>query len=109
VSCMVSFILFIAPSLRKAMGQRTNLFSHTVAARLTANVKSRGDRRSYLRVRVVAGDGQLLAHPMPAQGSGVSTSMVQANGLAIVEQGVTAVAGGSVIDTVLFGPVFSER
>ncbi|MGZ7079573.1 MAG: molybdopterin molybdotransferase MoeA, partial [Thermoanaerobaculia bacterium] len=32
VSCMVSFILFIAPSLRKAMGQRTNLFPPTVAA-----------------------------------------------------------------------------
>src|SRR3954465_8299327 len=27
VSCMVSFILFIAPSLRKAMGQKTRLFS----------------------------------------------------------------------------------
>ena len=108
VSCMVSFILFIAPSIRKAMGQRSNLLPPTVAAKLTANVKSRGDRRSYLRVRVVARNGELLADPMTAQGSGVSTSMVQANGLAIVEQGVTAVSSGTVVDTVLFAPVFSE-
>jgi len=108
VSCMVSFILFIAPSIRKAMGQRSNLLPPTVAAKLTANVKSRGDRRSYLRVRVVARNGELLADPMTAQGSGVSTSMVQANGLAIVEQGVTAVTSGTVVDTVLFAPVFSE-
>jgi molybdopterin molybdotransferase len=108
VSCMVSFILFIAPSLRKAMGQRTNLLPPTAKARLTGNVKSRGDRRSYLRVRVVARGGELLADPMPAQGSGVSTSMVQANGLAIVEQGVTAVESGTVVDTVLFAPVFAE-
>ena len=87
---------------------RINLLPPTVAAKLTANVKSRGDRRSYLRVRVVARNGELHAEPMSAQGSGVSTSMVRANGLAIVEQGVTAVAAGMVVDTVLFAPVFSE-
>jgi len=108
VSCMVSFILFIAPSLRKAMGQRTNLLPPIVRTKLTASVKSRGDRRSYLRVRVVARDGELLSHPMAAQGSGVSTSMVQANGLVIVEQGVTTVAAGTVVDTVLFAEVFAE-
>lgn len=108
VSCMVSFILFIAPSLRKAMGQHTNLFPPTVSTRLTHGVKSRGDRRSYLRVRVVAKDGELVSHPMHAQGSGVSTSMVQANGLAIVEQGVTAVDAGTIIDTVVFREIHAE-
>ena len=107
VSCMVSFILFIAPALRKAMGQRTNLVPPIVTTRLTAPLKSRGDRRNYLRVRVVARDGALLSDPMPAQGSGVSTSMVQANGLAIVETGVTSIDAGALVPTVLFGRVFS--
>ena len=108
VSCMVSFILFIAPSIRKAMGQRTNLLPPILSTRLAANVKSRGDRRSYLRVRVVAKDGQLVSHPMHAQGSGVSTSMVQANGLAIVETGVTAVDAGTIVDTVVFREILAE-
>jgi molybdopterin molybdotransferase len=108
VSCMVSFLLFIAPALRKAMGQRGDIFPPTVQVRLAEPLKSRGDRRNYLRVRVVARDGQLVAHPMTAQGSGVSTSMVQANGFAVVEMGVTAVDAGSVVPTVLFGAIASE-
>jgi molybdopterin molybdotransferase len=90
------------------MGQRTNLFPPTVSTRLTHAVKSRGDRRSYLRVRVVAQGGELVSHPMHAQGSGVSTSMVQANGLAIVEEGVTSVAAGTIIDTVVFREIHAE-
>jgi molybdopterin molybdotransferase len=108
VSCMVSFILFIAPALRKAMGQRADLLPPLVTTRLSAPLKSRGDRRNYLRVRVVARDGELLAIPMTSQGSGVSTSMVQANGLAIVETGVTSVDAGALIPTVVFGKVLSD-
>jgi molybdopterin molybdotransferase len=108
VSCMVSFLLFIAPSIRKAMGQRTNLFPPTINARVTATLKSRGDRRNYLRVRVVGRGGELLAEPMAAQGSGVSTSMVQANGLAVVEAGITMIDAGQLVPIVLFGRVFSE-
>ena len=44
---------------------------------------------------------------MTAQGSGVSTSMVQANGLVIVETGITAIEAGTMVPTVLFGPVQS--
>jgi molybdopterin molybdotransferase len=107
VSCMVSFLLFIAPAIRKAMGQTANLLPPIVQTRVLASLKSRGDRRNYMRVRVVARDGELVSQPMTSQGSGVSTSMVQANGLVIVETGVTAVAAGTLVPTVLFGPVQS--
>ena len=71
-------------------------------------LKSRGDRRNYLRVRVVARDGELLAYPMSVQGSGVSTSMIQANGFAVVESGITSVKASETIDTVLVGTPFSD-
>jgi len=105
VSCMVSFLLFIAPAIRKAMGQTTNLLPPIVQTRIAAALKSRGDRRNYMRVRVVARDGELVSEPMASQGSGVSTSMVQANGLVIVETGITAIEAGSMVRTVLVGPV----
>jgi len=104
---MVSFHLFIAPAIRKAMGQTTNLLPPIVETRIAASLKSRGDRRNYMRVRVVARDGELVSEPMRSQGSGVSTSMVQANGLVIVETGVTAIAEGSMVPAVLVGPVQS--
>lgn len=105
VSCMVSFLLFVAPSLRKAMGQSENLFSPTVHVRLMKAMQSRGDRRAYQRVRVAAVGGELQAFPMAAQGSGVSTSMVGANGFAVVEAGITAVDAGSIVPVVIFAPV----
>jgi molybdopterin molybdotransferase len=105
VSCMVSFLLFIAPAIRKAMGQTINLLPPIVRTRIAAPLKSRGDRRNYMRARVVARDGELVSQPMVSQGSGVSTSMVQANGLVIVESGITAVEAGSMVQTVLVGPV----
>jgi molybdopterin molybdotransferase len=107
VSCMVSFLLFIAPAIRKAMGQTANLLPPIVQTRVLASLKSRGDRRNYMRVRVAARDGELVSQPMTSQGSGVSTSMVQANGLVIVETDITAVAAGTLVPTVLVGPVQS--
>lgn len=108
VSCMVSFLLFVAPSLRKAMGQTRNVLPPTVNVRLLAAMKSRGDRRAYQRVRVFARDGELVASPMIAQGSGVSTSMVQANGFAIMETGMTVAEEGSTLPAVLVGGIHSE-
>jgi molybdopterin molybdotransferase len=107
VSCMVSFHLFIAPAIRKAMGQTTNLLPPIVETRVMMPLKSRGDRRNYMRVRVLAQGGELVSQPMTAQGSGVSTSMVQANGLVIVETAVTSIEAGSRVPTVLIGPVQS--
>jgi molybdopterin molybdotransferase len=105
VSSMVSFLLFVAPSLRKAMGQSAGVLPPIVKTRLAAPMRATGERRTYHRVRVVAENGQLVAHPMRAQGSGVSTSMVAANGLAIVEAGVLSIERDALADTVLFGRV----
>src|SRR5258706_11138078 len=104
---MVSSLLSIAPAIRKARGQKSNLRPPIVMTRISASLKSRGDRRNYLRVRVVARDGELVSLPMTSQGSGVSTSMIQANGLVIVEAGVTAIDAGSMVPTLLVGPVQS--
>jgi molybdopterin biosynthesis enzyme len=58
-----------------------------------------------MRVHVTAESGALAAHPMRAQGSGVSTSMIGANGLAIIDEGVTHVAAGTSVDVVLTGTI----
>ena len=96
VSCIVPFILFVAPSMRKAMGQPRSAPARCDHA-TSATIRSKGDRRNYIRVRVGARNGEIVASPMPAQGSHVSTSMLGANGLAVLEAGVTHVeaAGAS--------------
>jgi molybdopterin molybdotransferase len=103
VSCMVAFILFVAPAIRKATGQMRDLLPPVVNVRLDAPLRSAGDRRAYLRVRVIARDGELFAVPMKAQGSHVSTSMLGANGLAIMESGVTRIEAGELVPVLLIG------
>lgn len=105
VSCMISFLLFVAPALRKMMGQTERLLPPVATIALGAAMTSKGDRRTYNRVRVVAQDGALVAFPMRAQGSGVSTSMLQANALAIMAPGVTRVEAGQSLPMVLIGAI----
>ena len=105
VSCLVAFLLFVRPAMRKAMGQAGSPMLPTVAACLSQPIKSAGDRRTYFRVRLAPEDGQLVAHPMKSQGSGVSTSMVAANGLAYLDLGTTRAEAGERVPVVVFGPI----
>jgi len=104
VSCFVSFHLFVAPALRKAMGAST-VFPPTLTARVLAPLRSAGDRRVYVRVHLTARDGELVAQPLTTQGSGSLTSMIGANGLAIVEEGVRGVMERAAVKVVVIGTI----
>jgi molybdopterin molybdotransferase len=97
VSCFVSFHIFVAPALRKAMGQEGGIFPPTVRVRLTAPLKAVPDRRVYARVHVEARDGILIATPLTSQSSGALTSMRNANGLAVIDEGTTATDEANVL------------
>ncbi|HYI08332.1 MAG TPA: gephyrin-like molybdotransferase Glp [Thermoanaerobaculia bacterium] len=101
VSCFVSFHLFVAPALRAVMGEERTI--PKVRMKVTAPLKSAGDRRVYVRVQVTAVDGVLVARPLATQGSGSLSSMIDANGLAIVEEGVRVVEAGEEADVLLLG------
>jgi molybdopterin molybdotransferase len=105
VSCFVSFHIFVAPALRKAMGQEVRVFPATVRARLTAPARGAAERRVYARVHVSAADGELIATPLASQSSGALTSMLDANGLAVVEEGTSRVESGAVVPVVLIGMI----
>ncbi len=105
VSCMVAFHLFVAPAMRKAAGIANDPRPPIVRVRLASSVSSKGDRRTYLRARVVASGGELVAYPKMAQGSGVTTSMAGANGLLYLEAGETGAEAGERLPVVLIGPI----
>jgi molybdopterin molybdotransferase len=106
-SCFVSFHLFVAPALRKSMGQEVGIHPSVIRMPLTAPLRSAGDRRLYARVNVSVREGALLATPLASQGSGSLTSMVDANGLAIVGEGVTRVDAGTELPVLLIGRITS--
>jgi molybdopterin molybdotransferase len=83
VSAMVTFELFVRPALLKMAGRRV-LTRPRVYARALSDIPNPGPRRGYLRVKLRA-DGTGWATELTGnQGSGVLSSMVHADGLAVV-------------------------
>ena len=106
VSCMVSFLLFARPALRKMMGYRPGDWRlPTVPAVLENDLAAGGDRRHYLRARIAFSDGRFRASTVAGQGSGMLSSMTGTNGLVLVETGVTSVSRGTEVSVLLMGAV----
>ncbi len=91
VSAMVTFDVFVRPALLKLGGQADAF--QTIIAVLSEELHSDG-RRSYIRVKLHKEQDQWVARTTGTQSSGALTSMVQADGLLILPEGVTLAAPG---------------
>jgi molybdopterin molybdotransferase len=94
VSAMVCFELFGRPALLKMQGRRS-LFRPFMPAIFEGRLEDRADRRQYVRVRVKEQDGEFVARLTGEQGSGVLSSMLSADGLMVVPEGMTDVEPGT--------------
>jgi molybdopterin molybdotransferase len=92
VSVMVSFEQFARPAILKMLGKK-RLRKPTVEAILEEDVESSG-RRGFKRAVITKRDGEYYASVTGPQGSGVLTSMVKANGLAIIPEGIRQMGAG---------------
>jgi len=100
VSVMVSFEMFARPALLKMQG-RTDWERPVVAATLMNAVTHKDSRRHYLRARIEAQDGEYRAYLTGEQGSGILSSMVKANGLAIIPEEWTHAPAGARVQAIL--------
>lgn len=91
VSAMVTFDVFVRPALLKMSGSPDAL--PTVEATLRAALKSDG-RRSYIRVKLAREAGKIIADTTGTQSSGALMSMVRADGLLIIPEGITEAHAG---------------
>ena len=84
VSAMVVFEQFARPAMLKLQGRR-RLRKPQVEATLLDDAKAYHDRVRFLRA-IVSQDveGHWVAHLTGPQGSGILSSMVRANGLAVI-------------------------
>lgn len=110
VSCMVSFLLFARPAMRKMMGYDPDEWRlPAVRAELENDLTAGGDRRHYLRARVTCAGGRFLASTVAGQGSGMLSSMTGTNGLVVVETGVTSVHRGTEVSVLMMAPAGQAR
>jgi molybdopterin molybdotransferase len=100
VAAAVAFEQFAWPAIRRMLGAR-NLTRPTVAARLAHRVENNGGRRQFVRVHVVSDAGELIAYPLRAQGSGMLTSFVGANGLLVVAEEMAVAEAGDILPVLM--------
>jgi molybdopterin molybdotransferase len=100
VSVMVSFEMFVRPAVLKMQGI-TEWRRPTVVATLVEPIPHKDERRHFVRVRLVQRDGAFEAHLTGAQGSGILSSMVKANALAIIPEHWDHAAAGAQVQVMI--------
>lgn len=102
VAVMVTFLAFVRPALLRMMGARATepvlLKAHSGEA-----MRKKAGRTEYQRGIVTRrADGSLEVRTTGNQGSGVLSSMVQANGLVVLHHAQGNVAVGDEVDVMMF-------
>jgi molybdopterin molybdotransferase len=101
VSVFVSFELFIRPSLLKMMGRR-DIFRPEVWAVLEADLSGPPNKTVFARVRVWRERGQWRAASTGPGASNLLGTVVRANGLAVIPEGLETATAGSRVRVMLF-------
>jgi molybdopterin molybdotransferase len=102
VAVMVTFLAFVRPALLRMMGANTEP-APLLKARSQEAMRKKPGRTEYQRGVVArAGDGSLVVRTTGNQGSGVLSSMVQANGLIVLHHAQGNVAAGDAVDVMMF-------
>lgn len=100
VSSMITFEIFVRPSILKMMG-RKDLIRPTIKAVLGNTIENRDGRRIFARAIVTRQNGQYFANLTGPQGSGILSSVVKANSLVIVPETANQVKEGSIVDVIV--------
>ncbi len=100
VSAMITFELFARPAILKMMGRR-QLTKPSIEAILQNPIENHDGRRVFARAWVTKRGGQYFARLTGPQGSGILTSMVQANGLVIVPEEAAQVEKGELVQVLM--------
>ncbi len=101
VAVMVTFLAFVRPALLRMMGS-SEVATPLLRATSAEAIRKKAGRTEYQRAVVsTLPDGSLRVKTTGNQGSGVLSSMVQANGLMVLHHGQSDVAAGDAVDVML--------
>lgn len=101
VSCMVTFDLFVAPTLYRLSGCAERPASQVLRARLTKNLASAPGREDYVQVRLERRDGELWAEPVFGKSNLIYT-LVRSDGLVKIDLDKGGLSAGELVEVRLF-------
>ncbi len=100
VSTMVSFELFVRPSLLKMQGIK-DIFRTKVNATLKGELFKSPERRHYIRAVTNFNGNHWESRPLEVQGSNILHSMVRSNSLVIFPEYETKLEDGKTVEVIL--------
>ncbi|USZ67462.1 molybdopterin molybdotransferase MoeA [Halorussus salilacus] len=96
VACIVNAVQFLRPALKAVCGLPDDDFP-TTEARLDRKIRSEPGIRTFARVKVEEDDGERIATPTRASGSGVLSSVALADGWVAVPEGREGIPEGETV------------
>ena len=103
VAAVIGFEVFGRPLICKLLGMTQTEQRPIIRAVLTRRITSALGRKTYVRVRVTLKNGDLLAEPVSAKGSGSISTMTQSNGYLIVPENREGINEGEIVFVQMFG------
>ena len=104
VAAMIGFEVFARELILKLLGIESEP-RPMLRARLTRKVPSALGRRVFLRVRVFEKDGGFLAEPVRVKGSGILSTMTEANGYVMIPENREGLDRGESVTVHLFDTI----
>ncbi|MCC7368248.1 MAG: molybdopterin molybdotransferase MoeA [Chloroflexi bacterium] len=101
VSCMVTFDLFVGPTLHRLAGRTDPEFRQTVSARLTRNVASAPGREDYFQVRLDHRPDGIWAEPVFGKSNLIYT-LVKSDGMVRIDLDTSGLTEGQWVQVILF-------
>lgn len=105
VAAMIGFEVFGRPLICRLLGMKHTEPRPVIEARMTRGIATSLGRRSFVRVRVHGQDGEMIAEPVSAKGSGQISTLTKSNGYVVVPENREGVAEGELVSVQLFNYV----
>ena len=100
ISCVVCFLAFIAPFIRRCQGELLSGIE-TLQARLSGRLHKRDQRQLWVTAVLAPGpQGTWVVTPTPKQGSAMLWSLAQANSFVIIPEEVAVIEEGEWVQVV---------
>jgi molybdopterin molybdotransferase len=105
VAAVIGFEVFGRPLVCRLLGMPKTEPRPIVTAKLAHRVTSALGRKTYVRVRVVNKNGELVAEPISAKGSGSISTMTMSNGYLVVTENREGILEGETVTIQMFATV----
>jgi molybdopterin molybdotransferase len=105
VAVMVTFLTLARPLILRLAGA-SDLMPRAYRVRAGFDYRKKSERREYIRARLEAdGTGGWIARKFPRDGAGILSSMVDSDGLVVLDEGLTRLENGGEVDFLPFREV----